>query len=114
MKWVRENTEIKEMANEEPTSARIEQARLFLRPAEAAKMLGVSDRMARFLMSKGYIKSRLVGSELRTSLKAVERFAEQLFDETDPLAKEAITGKHYGTTLEISNLISITTNKGGR
>lgn len=100
------------MSTHEPATDQSVKPKLLIRPAEAAAALGVSDRLARYLMSNGYIKSRLVGTELRTSVKALEKFVEQLFDESDPLALHTITGKQYGSVLEISNLITNTTTQG--
>ena len=82
-----------------------EHGQMLLRPAHVAKILGVSDRMARYLMQNGYIRSRLFGTELRTSRGAVECFVALLFDPASPLGLESISGTQYGSTLEISKLI---------
>lgn len=88
-----------------------EPKKLLLGVRDVAKTLGVSDRLARGLMTSGVIPCRMFGTERRTSMKALEAFVEKLFDERFSGDLQEILVEVYGSTHEISRLLTNTTTK---
>ena len=58
---------------------------LFVRPAEAAKLIGVSRSKCYELIAAGQIPSRRFGSSIRIPLAALEAMASELTQKVEPI-----------------------------